>query len=90
MKNFKLSRAAVIKLIILLFPLINMTGSPKVRTGCQDHERTGHFGHEKGFFQEFLIKDDFLRAGFVGFDWSGWIFLIKSEILISTGMAQPC
>ena len=31
----------------------------------------------------------FVRACCLGFDWSGWIALIKSEILITTGMALP-
>ena len=38
-------------------------------------------------FQEFLMKNDFrLRGCCLGFDWSSVIALIKSEILITTGM----
>ena len=62
---------------------------PKFRTGRPDHGRTGHFENEIGFFQEFLMKNDFLRAYYLGFDGSGWIALIKSEILITRGMACP-
>ena len=35
------------------------------------------------------MKNYFLRACYLGFDWSDWIALIKSEILITTGMALP-
>ena len=34
------------------------------------------------------MKNDFLRAYYLGFDSSGWIALFKSEILITTGMAS--
>jgi len=33
-----------------------------------DHGRTGHFENEIGFFHEFLMKNDFLRAYYLGFD----------------------
>ena len=72
--------------IIFLFRLFNLSHSPKVRTG---HGWTGHFEKGIGFSQEFLIKTYFLRTRYLGFDWSGWIVLIKSEILITTGMARP-
>ena len=29
---------------------------------------TGHFENEIGFFHEFLMKNDFLRAYYLGFD----------------------
>ena len=61
----------------------------KVRTGRPDHGRTGHFENEVGFFHEFLMKNDFLRAYYLGFDWSGWIALIKGKILITKGMSWP-
>ena len=61
----------------------------KVRIGQPDHGRTGHFENEIGFFQESLMKNDLVRACYLGFDWSGWIALIKSEILITTEMALP-
>ena len=61
----------------------------KVRTGRLDHGRTGHFENEIGFFHEFLMKNDFLRAYYLGFDWSGWIALIKGKILITKGMSWP-
>ena len=60
---------------------------PKVRTSRLDHGRTGHSENEIGFFQEFLMQNDFLRALYLGFDWSGWIALIKSKILI---MVETC
>ena len=44
---------------------------------------------KNAFFQEFLLKHYLLRACYLGFDWSGWIVLIKSEILIMTGMVWP-
>ena len=42
-----------------------------------------------GFFQELLMKNDFLRAYYLGFDWSGWIALIKNRILITKEMSWP-
>ena len=51
---------------------------PKVRTGRPDHGQTGHFENEIGFFQEFLIENDFVRECYLGFDSSDWIALIKS------------
>ena len=62
---------------------------PKVRTSRLDHGRTSHSENEIGFFQEFLMQNDFLRAYYLGFDWSGWIALIKSKILIMKGMSWP-
>jgi len=60
---------------------------PNVRTGRPDHGRTRHFENETGFIHESLMKNDFLLRGYyLGFDWSGLIALIKSEILITTGM----
>ena len=44
---------------------------------------------EIGFFQEFLLNNHLLRAYYLGFDRSSWIVLIKSEILITTGMVWP-
>ena len=41
---------------------------PKVRTGRPDHGRTAHFENEIGFFQEFLMKNDFVRAYYLAFD----------------------
>ena len=35
------------------------------------------------------MKTHLLRAYYLRFDWSGWIVLIKSEILIATGMVWP-
>ena len=37
--------------------------------------QTGHFENEIGFFQEFLMKKDFLCAYYLGNDWSSWIIL---------------
>ena len=41
-----------------------------------------------GLFSEGLLFH-LLRAYCLGFDWSGWIVLIKSEILITMGMVWP-
>ena len=35
------------------------------------------------------MKNDFLRAYYLGFDWSGWIALIKNTILVTKGMSWP-
>ena len=59
--------------------------SPFVRTGRPDHCPTNHFDNEIGFFQGFLLKNHLLPAHYLGFDWSGFIVLIKSEILICDG-----
>ena len=40
---------------------------PKVKTGRSHHGWTGYFENEIGFFQEFLMKNDFLRACCLGF-----------------------
>ena len=53
----------------------NLVCFPKVRTGQPDHGWTCHFENEIGFFQELLRKNDFLRAYYLEFDWSGWISL---------------
>ena len=39
----------------------------KVRTGRSHHGWTGYFENEIGFLQEFLMKNDFLRACCLGF-----------------------
>ena len=44
---------------------------------------------EISFFQETLLKNHLLCAYYLGFDWSGWIVLIKSEILNTTGIVWP-
>ena len=41
---------------------------------------------KNAFFHEFLLKHHLLRACYLGFYRSGWTVLIKSEILIMTGM----
>ena len=46
------------------------------------------FENEIGFFQEFLLENHLLRAYYLGFDWSGWKVLIKSEVVIATGMVS--
>ena len=48
--------------------------------------RTSQLANETGFFQRVFLKNHLLRSHYLGFDWSGWIVLIKSEILITTGM----
>ena len=35
------------------------------------------------------MKTHLRRAYYLRFDWSGWIVLIKSEILVMTGMVRP-
>ena len=54
---------------------------PFVKTGRTDHGRTSQFENE--------MKNVLLRAYYLGFDWSGWRVLIKSEIIIATGMVWP-
>ena len=59
---------------------------PFVRTGRQDHCRTSQLlANEIGFFQSFFLE----KPSSTGFDWSGWIVFIKSEIFITTGMVWP-
>ena len=70
-------------------PLILKGRFPKVRTGRPDHGCTAHFENEIGCFREFLMKNDFVRAYYLAFDWSGWIAFIKSKILITKGMSWP-
>ena len=38
-----------------------------------------HFGNEIGFFQEVLRKNHLLCVKYLGFDWCGWLVLIKSQ-----------
>ena len=45
--------------------------------------------NEMGFFQEFCWKTISFVHTILGFDSSGWIVLIKSEILIKVGMVWP-
>ena len=59
------------------------------RIGRLDHCWTSQLATEIGFFQRVLLKNHLLRAYYLGFDWSGWIVLIKSEILITMGMVCP-
>ena len=61
----------------------------KVSTGWPDHCCwTSHFA-AISFFQELLLKSHLLHAYYLEFYRSGWIVLIKSEILIMTGMVWP-
>ena len=64
----------------------NLGRFQKVRTDRPDHGRTSHFDKTISFFPEFLLKNHLLCANYLGFNISGWIVLIKSEILIMTGM----
>ena len=41
---------------------------PKVRTSRPDHGRSSHFENEIGFFEEFLMTNDFLRAHYLAVD----------------------
>jgi len=51
---------------------------------CQNN-RPGHCPT----MQSFWWKNHLLRAYYLGFVWSGWIVLIKKEILIVTGIVWP-
>ena len=62
---------------------------PFVRTGQPDHYRTSYFDNEIGFFQGLLLKNHLLPTHYLGFDWSRWIVLINSEILITKGRVWP-
>ena len=44
---------------------------------------------KSAFSKGFLVKNHLLRAYYLGCDWPGWIVLIRSEILITTGMVWP-
>ena len=44
---------------------------------------------KSAFSKGSLVKNHLLRAYCLGFDWPGWIVLIRSEILITTGMVWP-
>ena len=48
--------------------------------------RTSHFHNEIDFFKEIVLKYHLLRAYYLGFEWSGWIVFIKSDILVITRM----
>ena len=52
---------------------------------------TGPVSKQKksAFSKGFLVKNRLLLAYYLGFDWPGWIVLIRSEILITTGMVWP-
>ena len=58
-------------------------GSVRLHIG---YGRTSHFDDEVGFPQELLLKNQLLRADFLGFDRSDCIVLMKNEILITTGV----
>ena len=51
------------------------------------HGRTSHFDNWNRLFPR--VFDENLRTYYLSFDWSGWIVLSKSEILIATGMVWP-
>ena len=63
----------------------NLGRFPKLRTGRLDYGPTSHFDKEIDLFQDFLIKTHLRRGLYLRFDWSGWIVLIKSEVLITRG-----
>ena len=69
----------------------NATSKAKVEAkgAFQKSELTGgtnHFDNDIGFYKELFLKNRLLRACYLGFEWSGWIVLIKSEILVTTRM----
>jgi len=51
--------------------------------------RTRHFGNEIGFSQEVLLKKPSPLCTLFRINSSGWLVLIKSEILITMGMGWP-
>ena len=61
----------------------------KVGTARPYNGWSSHFDNEIGFSQEFLLKNHLLLPCYLGFDWSGWIVLIKRLIIIATGMVWP-
>ena len=54
---------------------------PKVRSGRPDHGRTSHFYNEKGFLEEFLLENYFLRPYHKGLtDLAGYfLFSLRRE-----------
>ena len=65
----------------LSYPVLYSVDFAFVRTGRPDHCPTESVSeNEIGFFQEFLLENHLLRAYYLGFDWSGWKVLIKSEL----------
>ena len=44
---------------------------------------------KSAFSKGFLLKNHLLREYYLEFDWSSWLVLIKSEILITTQMILP-
>ena len=60
-------------------------------TGWPDHDWTSQFSTEtfQRVFAEKPTPFGCFRACCLGFDWSSWIVLIKSEILITTRMIWP-
>ena len=60
-------------------------------TGWPDHGWTSQFSIEafQRVFAEKPTPFGCFRACYLGFDWSSWIVLIKSEILITTRMIWP-
>ena len=76
------------------FPAIkhfsNQGWFPNVSSGWPNHDRTGQFDNEIGFFKECLLKTVSLMQNIQDLiHWSSWIVLIKSEILIMIGMVWP-
>ena len=55
---------------------------PFVRISRPFHSPTSHFENEIGYFQEFLLKNVFRRAYYLGFDWSSWRVLIKRKLIV--------
>ena len=60
-------------------------------TGWPDHGWASQFSIEafQRLFAEKPTSFGCFRACYLGFDWSSWIVLIKSEILITTRMVWP-
>ena len=55
------------------------------RTIC----RTSHFDKERIIFPRVFAENHLFCTNYLVFDWSGWIVLIKSEILNTTGIVWP-
>ena len=62
-----------------------LSGFSKVGTARPYNGWSSHFDNEIGFSQEFLLKNHLLLPFYLGFDWSGWIVLIKRLTIIATG-----
>ena len=68
---------------------VNLGRFPFVRTGRPDHCPTSQLKNETAFSKSFCWKALSFVHAFLGFDGSGSRVLIKTEIIITTGMIWP-